>query len=80
MENKYLSILAANATFTYWHYNEKNRTIFDVANVNWFGSAWTIMNVGDYILLNATDGAATLVVTKIEKNKVWTKVMSEVKY
>lgn len=79
-QNREMSVIAYANGFTMWHYGEKEDTVKGIAMVNFFGSVWTLMAVGDIILLNASDGAAQLVVTKIEKDKVWTKIMSQVEY
>lgn len=79
-QNKNMSVVAYANGFTTWHYIESELDMKAVYMVNFFGSVWTLMAVGDIIFLNAKNGTAQLVVTKIENNKVWTKPLCEVEY
>ena len=79
-QNKYLSMMAYCNGFTQWHYDEKEKTVIDVCYSNYFGNVSSLMNVGDIIILNASNGTAYLCVTKIENGKVYTKLMNQCEY
>lgn len=53
-QNKNLSVIAYANGFTLWHYaaNEKNNVI---TAAGYFDSVKTLMNVGDVIIINASD-------------------------
>jgi len=77
---KDLSVLSCVGDFTLWRYCAKDQEMKSVYMVNFFGEFSSLMCVGDVIYLNAKDGTAELVVSKIETGKVWTKVLSKVEY
>lgn len=77
---KNLSVLSYAGGFTLWRYYAKDEEMKSIYMVNFFGELYGLLNVGDVIYLNAKDGTAELVVSKIETGKVWTKVLSKVEY
>lgn len=56
-QNKNLSVIAYANGFTLWHYSAKETLATITAN-GYFNSVKTLMNVGDIIMINASDNTA----------------------
>ena len=61
-QNKNLSVIAYANGFTLWHYKE-NATLATITASGYFSSVKTLMNTGDIILINASNGATIKVIT-----------------
>lgn len=57
-QNKNLSVIAYANGFTLWHYCAATETLATVAANGYFNSVKTLMNVGDIIIINASDNTA----------------------
>ena len=64
-QNKNLSVIAYANGFTLWHYKE-NATLATITASGYFSSVKTLMNTGDIILINGSNGSAIKVVTVAE--------------
>jgi len=64
-QNKNLSVIAYANGFTLWHYKE-NATLATITASGYFSSLKTLMNTGDIILINGSNGSAIKVVTVAE--------------
>ena len=64
-QNKNLSVIAYANGFTLWHYKE-NATIATITASGYFASVKSLMNTGDIILINGSNGTAMKVVTVAE--------------
>jgi len=60
-QNKNLSVIAYANGFTLWHYKE-NATLATITASGYFASVKTLMNSGDIILINGSDGTSIKVV------------------
>ena len=60
-QNKNLSVIAYANGFTLWHY-AANETLATIATAGYFNNVKTLMNVGDIVLVNASDSASIKVV------------------
>lgn len=60
-QNKNLSVIAYANGFTLWHYKE-NATLATITASGYFSSLKTLMNSGDIILINGSNGTAIKVV------------------
>ena len=56
-QNKNLSVIAYANGFTLWHY-KANETLSTITTSGYFSSVKTLMNTGDIILINGSDGAS----------------------
>lgn len=61
-QNKNLSVIAYANGFTLWHYKE-SATLEAITTSGYFSSVKTLMNSGDIILINGSDGTTIKVVT-----------------
>lgn len=61
-QNKNLSVIAYANGFTLWHYKE-SATLEAITASGYFSSVKTLMNSGDIILINGSDGTTIKVVT-----------------
>ena len=64
-QNKNLSVIAYANGFTLWHYAEKE-TMANIGAAGYFDSVKTLMNVGDIIIINASDSTALKKVSETE--------------
>lgn len=64
-QNKNLSVIAYANGFTLWHYKE-NATLATITASGYFSSLKNLMNTGDIILINGSNGSAIKVVTVAE--------------
>ncbi len=64
-QNKNLSVIAYANGFTLWHYKE-NATIANITASGYFASVKSLMNTGDIILINGSNGTTMKVVTVAE--------------
>ena len=55
-QNKNLSVIAYANGFTLWHYKE-NATIATITASGYFANVKSLMNTGDIILINGSNGA-----------------------
>ena len=60
-QNKNLSVIAYANGFTLWHYKE-NATLATITASGYFSSLKTLMNAGDIILINGSNGTAIKVI------------------
>ncbi len=61
-QNKNLSVIAYANGFTLWHYKE-SATLATITASGYFSSLKNLMNTGDMILINGSNGSAIKVVT-----------------
>ena len=64
-QNKNLSVIAYANGFTLWHYKE-NATLATITASGYFSSLKNLMNTGDIILINGSNGSAIKVVSVAE--------------
>ncbi|MBR4624284.1 MAG: hypothetical protein IKP35_00130 [Alphaproteobacteria bacterium] len=64
-QNKNLSVIAYANGFTLWHYKE-SATLATIIASGYFSSVKTLMNTGDIILINGSDGATIKAITVAE--------------
>ena len=60
-----LSVLDYANGFTAWHYKSASDTVADILAPGYFHDAGDMMGRGDFINVNAADGAAVLVVKSV---------------
>ena len=60
-QNKNLSVIAYANGFTLWHYKE-NATLATITASGYFSSLKTLMNTGDIILINGSNGTTMKVI------------------
>jgi hypothetical protein len=56
-QNKNLSVIAYANGFTLWHY-AANETMEAITTAGYFNSVKTLMNVGDIVIVNASDATS----------------------
>lgn len=56
-QNKNLSVIAYANGFTLWHYTA-NETMTTITASGYFDGVSTLMNSGDIVIINASDGTA----------------------
>lgn len=56
-QNKNLSVIAYANGFTLWHY-AANETLTTITATGYFNNVKTLMNVGDVIIINASDNTS----------------------
>ena len=61
-QNKNLSVIAYANGFTLWHYKE-NATLATITASGYFSSLKNLMNSGDIILINGSNGSTIKVVS-----------------
>jgi len=61
-QNKNLSVIAYANGFTLWHYKE-NATLAAITASGYFASVKTLMNTGDIILINGSNGTTIKVIS-----------------
>ena len=61
-QNKNLSVIAYANGFTLWHYKE-NATLATITASGYFASVKSLMNTGDIILINGSNGTTMKVLT-----------------
>lgn len=61
-QNKNLSVIAYANGFTLWHYKE-NTTLATITASGYFASVKSLMNTGDIILINGSNGTTMKVLT-----------------
>ena len=61
-QNKNLSVIAYANGFTLWHYKE-SATLANITASGYFASVKTLMNSGDIILINGSNGTTIKVVS-----------------
>lgn len=66
-QNKNLSVIAYANGFTLWHY-AANETMATISNTGYFNSVKTLMNVGDIVIINASDSTAIKKINLTELN------------
>ena len=64
-QNKNLSVIAYANGFTLWHYKE-SATLATITASGYFSSLKNLMNTGDIILINGSNGSTIKVVTVAE--------------
>lgn len=64
-QNKNLSVIAYANGFTLWHYKE-DATLATITASGYFSSLKNLMNTGDIILINGSNGSAIKVITVTE--------------
>lgn len=57
-QNKNLSVIAYANGFTLWHYASTSETIATIAATGYFNDVKTLMNIGDVVIINASDNTA----------------------
>jgi hypothetical protein len=66
-QNKNLSVIAYANGFTIWHY-AANETKAIITAAGYFNPVKTLMNIGDIVIVNASDGTAMRAVTATGAN------------
>ena len=66
-QNKNLSVIAYANGFTLWHYSAKETLATITAN-GYFNNVKTLMNIGDIIMINASDNTAIKKINITELN------------
>ena len=61
-QNKNLSVIAYANGFTLWHYKE-NETLATITASGYFSSVNSLMNTGDIILINGSNGTTIKSIT-----------------
>ena len=61
-QNKNLSVIAYANGFTLWHYKE-NETIANISASGYFANVKSLMNSGDIILINGSNGTTMKVLS-----------------
>ena len=61
-QNKNLSVIAYANGFTLWHYKE-NATLATITASGYFNSVKSLMNTGDIVLINGSNGSSIKTVT-----------------
>lgn len=57
-QNKNLSVIAYANGFTLWHYASTTETIATISATGYFNDVRTLMNIGDVIIINASDNTS----------------------
>ena len=57
-QNKNLSVIAYANGFTLWHYSSSAETLSTITANGYFNSVKTLMNIGDIVIINASDNTA----------------------
>ena len=57
-QNKNLSVIAYANGFTLWHYSCGTETLSTITANGYFNNVKTLMNIGDIIIINASDNTA----------------------
>ena len=57
-QNKNLSVIAYANGFTLWHYISASETLATITANGYFNNVKTLMNIGDIIIINASDNTA----------------------
>ena len=79
-KNKNLSVIAFANGFTMWAFNDSSLSLDEIMEKDFFADVWTLMSVGDMILVVCKDKSAQIAVTKLDKESVETKIMSKVEF
>ena len=66
-QNKNLSVIAYANGFTLWHYSAAE-TLSTITANGYFNSVKTLMNIGDIIIINASDNTAIKKINITELN------------
>jgi hypothetical protein len=66
-QNKNLSVIAYANGFTLWHYSA-TETLSTIAANGYFNNVKTLMNIGDIIIINASDNTAIKKINITEQN------------
>lgn len=61
-QNKKLSVIAYANGFTLWHY-AANETLTAISTNGYFNNVATLMNTGDIIIINASNGTSIKSIT-----------------
>jgi len=61
-QNKKLSVIAYANGFTLWHY-VATETLTAISTSGYFNNVATLMNTGDIIIINASDGTSIKAIT-----------------
>ena len=69
-QNKNLSVIAYANGFTLWHYASSSETMATITATGYFNDVRTLMNVGDVIIINATDNTAIKKINITDNNNV----------
>ena len=57
-QNKNLSVIAYANGFTLWHYSSASETLATITANGYFNNVKTLMNIGDVVIINASDNTA----------------------
>ena len=67
-QNKNLSVIAYANGFTLWHYCAASETLATITANGYFNNDKTLMNIGDIIIINASDNTAIKKINITELN------------
>ena len=73
-QNKYLYVIAYANGFTLWHY-AATETIATISANGYFNSVKTLMNIGDIVIINASDNTSIKKIN-ITSNNVTTAALA----
>lgn len=79
-QNKKLSVVACANEFTLWGYDDKDLTIDEIMEKDFFADVWILMNIGDIIMVICKNTTAQLTVSKLDKESVETRIMAVSEY
>ncbi len=66
-QNKNLSVIAYANGFTLWHYSA-SETLATITATGYFNDVKTLMNIGDIVMINASDNTAIKKINITELN------------
>ncbi|MBO4672288.1 MAG: hypothetical protein J5608_01380 [Alphaproteobacteria bacterium] len=73
-QNKNLSVIAYANGFTLWHY-AANETLTAITESGYFNNVLTLMNTGDIIIINGSNGTSIKAIT-VSSNTVTVGALS----
>lgn len=67
-QNKNLSVIAYANGFTLWHYASADEKMNVITVAGYFDSVKTLMNIGDVVIINASDNTSIKKVSATSEN------------
>ena len=67
-QNKNLSVIAYANGFTLWHYSSASETLATITANGYFNNVKTLINIGDIVIINASDNTAIKKINITELN------------
>lgn len=69
-QNRNFNVIAYANGFTLWHYSSSNNTLAEIETDGYFNPIYTLCNVGDIIIINATDTTGMRRIVSIDDGQV----------